>query len=204
MTKKPSLHCHGSSVGAGRPSGVSKTCLLLHVLPSSLSSFCAAIHNSLSSSCLLLLLLLLAFRSNRLWFLLIVLQCSCLSCKLCMYCKNAARESLLTKCQPIIITFSIMNSSTKTQRNLHNVNKFEGNMTIKCSHKLMRVLANQNVSDHHHLLHHKWQRPSTTTQLQSCVIFLCVHLKKYVFRSISRTCLLGTHEPGCFIFTNKV
>jgi hypothetical protein len=33
MTKKPSLHCHGSSVGAGRPSGVSKTCLLLHVLP---------------------------------------------------------------------------------------------------------------------------------------------------------------------------
>jgi hypothetical protein len=30
-----------------------------------------------------------------------------------------------------------MNSSTKTQRNLHNVNKFEGNMTIKCSHKLM-------------------------------------------------------------------
>jgi len=89
MTKKPSLHCHGSSVGAGRPSGVSKTCLLLHVLPSSLSSFSAAIHNSLSSSCflllLLLLLLLLAFRSNRLGFLLIVRQCLCLSCKLCMY-----------------------------------------------------------------------------------------------------------------------
>ncbi len=185
-------------MGAGRPSGVSKTCLLLHVLPSSLSSFSAAIHNSLSSSCLLL-----AFRSNRLGFLLIVLQCSCLSCKLCMYYKNAARESLLTKCQAMIITFIIMNSSTKTQRNLHNVKKFEGNMTIKCSHKLMRVLANQNVSDHHHLLHHTWQRPSTTTQLQSCVIFLCIHLK-YVISSISRTCLLGTHEPGCFIFTNKV